>query len=115
MGLFRCIRHVILRNGGSLDLNTYLRKTKSRVRSLLVPYLLWNAAGCVIFLIKVYGFGYPGSGIVDDGRIDIPMLLRGFWCVGNEYPFDSPLWFIRDLFVISLLSPIIGLMARYRR
>lgn len=101
------------RNGGSLDLNTYLRKTKSRVRSLLVPYLLWNAAGCVIFLIKVYGFGYPGSGIVDDGRIDIPMLLRGFWCVGNEYPFDSPLWFIRDLFVISLLSPIIGLMARY--
>ena len=101
------------RDGGVLDRETYLRKTKSRVRSLLVPYLLWNAAGCVIFLIKVYGFGYPGFGIVEDGRIDIPRLLRGFWCVGNEYPFDSSLWFIRDLFVISLLSPAIRLMARY--
>lgn len=100
-------------NTEKLTKAVYLRKTKSRVSTLLVPYLLWNLMGCGVFLIKVYVFGAPGFDIVADGHINFLKLIQGFWAIVNEYPYDPSLWFIRDLFIISLLSPVIYLLARY--
>lgn len=80
---------------------TYLGKLRRRVKTLLIPYIVWN----VLMAIKLKTFS-----------------LNIFWAYwteagkqidwfGNEQlmtaPANMPLWFLRDLMVVALLSPII--------
>lgn len=78
---------------GSLDI--YKRKLKSRTRSLLIPYIFFLLCGsCIMFIIDgVYTLGCFCR-IIKHGILYHP-------------PFFYPLWFIRDLFVMVVLSPIV--------
>lgn len=92
--------------------DVYITKTKKRIKSLIFPYLLWNLAGIIIISIK-------GSSLNFDS---IGGFFSQLWCcnVWNENtfnligfntplyaPIDWPLWYLRDLIVMSLLSPVI--------
>lgn len=59
----------------------YRQKLKRRLKSLLIPYLAWN----LLMAIKLREFS-----------------LSIFW-----QPANMPLWFLRDLIVVSLLTPIL--------
>ena len=80
----------------------YKRKIISRIKSLLVPYFLWNCLFLVAFSVLFHLF---------DGK-DLLYIYheRGvygsFWSY-NGFPIDYPLWFIRDLMVQGLLFPIL--------
>ena len=80
---------------------TYWQKIKRRIRTLLIPYLLWNLL--MSFKLK-------------------SLSLNTFWAFWSEAgqqtdwlgqthlmtaPANMPLWFLRDLMVVSLLTPII--------
>lgn len=92
----------------------YLKKLKSRVRTLLIPYILWCLICALLLFIKARYLHFPGLGIfLSDGRIDIPNFLLGFWSIkGTGYPFAFAFWFIRNLMVFCVLSPIVYLFAR---
>lgn len=60
---------------------TYWQKIKRRIKSLLIPYIIWN----LLMAVKLQTFS-----------------LNIFWT-----PANMPLWFLRDLMVVSLLTPII--------
>lgn len=92
---------------------TYIAKLKNRYHSLVVPYLLWNLIAAAVFIIKVSAFGYPGYGIVNDNHVDLLRAVAGFADVADGYPYDFPLWFIRNLIVMVLISPIFYILARY--
>ena len=90
------------------DTQVWLGKVKKRVRTLLLPYLLWN----VITLLA--GFAYTwirarvnpaagGASLVETLRIN--GWLRIFWDSTYGCPIDYPLWFIRDLIVFVVLTP----------
>lgn len=59
----------------------YLQKIKRRIKTLLIPYLIWN----LLMAVKLHTFN-----------------LSIFW-----EPANMPLWFLRDLMAVSLLTPII--------
>lgn len=106
----------------------YTDKLKSRFRSLVIPYLLWNlfpvlVVACLWFL--KYIILNHDSGLFME-RIGTYMDKHGwlslFWNSkewgGNEInwlgqpmygsgPINFPLWYIRNLIVIVLLSPVI--------
>ncbi len=105
---------LMFQNVDKLDWTTYKSKLKSRFRSLVVPYLLWNIIGAIVFLAKVYLFGYPGFEVVKNGSFHVLEFIRGFWNVEGTggSPFDFPLWFIRDLIILVLLSPILYIIAK---
>ncbi|MCD8302247.1 MAG: acyltransferase [Prevotellaceae bacterium] len=96
----------------------YLKKTKSRIKSLLIPYLSWN----VLVMLFYSGMALLTSGdsvMEKDGYKSIlEYTLTDVWksiyaLDTTGMPMDGPLWFIRDLFVISLFSPLVFLIVRY--
>ncbi|MEG1660078.1 MAG: acyltransferase family protein [Bacteroides sp.] len=92
----------------------YLRKLKSRFHSLLLPYMFWNSFTILafFFLQQVMGFSqlaYGSAPLV--AQWEATDYLRCFWDIRPpHYPLDYPLWFIRDLMVTMLLSPLLYLL-----
>lgn len=94
----------------NFSFNYYNRNIKKRVNSLLVPYLLWNLP-IVYFCLKnslgkdfFYQLGC-GMGILP---------LVGPNSFEPPVPFDSPMWYVRDLFVMAIISPLIYVAMRRR-
>ena len=101
------------------------QKVRTRVRTLLVPYLIFNAI-CVISLLCLSlkaGHGLSLEGAYEGRTPWIGWLWYGVsYCQGWKnwlgmdmqlyYPQDVPLWFIRDLMVMVVLSPVIHCLVR---
>lgn len=99
-------------------------KLSRRVRTLLIPYLLFNLLG----LLNNTTLGALSEGYsVAWSNPDALPVVGAFWdsttfCVGMKnifglsmqlvYPEVIPLWFVRDLMVTILLSPIINFLLR---
>lgn len=92
----------------------YGRKLRNRVRTLLVPYVLWNLFCAGLFLIKVYVFHFPGLGIIENGEINWLKFFEGFIFrkEAGYFPYAFAFWFIRDLIVFVILTPVVWLIAR---
>jgi len=60
---------------------TYWSKLRRRVKKLLIPYIIWNIA----MAVKLQTFS-------------LSIFIE---------PANMPLWFLRDLMIVSLLTPII--------
>lgn len=65
---------------------TYWNKLHRRVKTLLVPYIIWNSA----MAVKLKTFS-------------LSIFIE---------PANMPLWFLRDLIIVSLLTPIIYIGVR---
>jgi surface polysaccharide O-acyltransferase-like enzyme len=88
----------------------WIKKLKKRIRSLLLPYIFWNliCAFCSLGMICLSYFlkGGDAPSIVD--WYDSIGGLRLFWDSRNGlFPYNLPLWFIRDLIVLVIISPIV--------
>ncbi len=83
------------------------RKIKSRVRSLLVPYLVWSAIAIVIYYVlqalplTAGWFTNSSRRVVGRSVVDLVMI----WLFD---PIAYQLWFLRDLFLVVLLTPLMG-------
>lgn len=101
------------------DNNIYLRKLKKRCKSLLLPFLIWNTIALVLPLLGAFRH---------DGWIGVQDFLQehGYWHLywdSNQWnldrtnllgggnfassPYLVPLWFLRDLMVVIICSPIL--------
>lgn len=81
-------------------------KIKKRVFSLLFPYLLWNVIAFVAYYLvqcfKAHGLIAIFDCFLEKGG------LRIFWDSHSGWmPFDFPLWYIRDLIAVVIISPVI--------
>lgn len=98
---------------------TYQEKIKNRIRTLVIPYFLWNTIMLSAFIIAYY-LGYnllinQVKGLADYNMVDY---LRAFWdcgdwSFGNGKPVYPPMWFVRNLFLLCLLSPIIKVIIKH--
>ena len=89
----------------------YKNKIKKRAKSLLLPYLIWNLMILVLYIIIQNVAPSMNSGrtklVLDFTFNDF---ISCFWSMegvnGMATPIDGPLWFIRDLMVMIILSPL---------
>ena len=103
----------------------YLKKLKNRVYTLLIPFIIWNLPDIIIGLAKyalngVSSFQTYGTEV----NFTLKNLLSCFWQYNGEllvpitadgekiissssFPINTPLWFIRDLMVVVLFTPVI--------
>lgn len=90
----------------------YPYKLTSRIKTLLIPYLLWN----VIFIF----YNWLNSGVSPFVNTTVGhFIAQNFWGVPPRRwgisPADFPLYYIRDLIVLTIVSPIIFyLIKRFR-
>lgn len=88
----------------------YIQKLRKRVRSLLVPYIVW----ILIYLALSLSFKSLGVLLNDKPVEELWEYLRDnvnlhtFW----TGPILVPLWFVRDLMVTVLFSPLIYFMVK---
>lgn len=103
-----------------LSPKNYTQKITSRINTLLIPYLLWNTLLLILYIIA-YIVGFPqdinGRNIVDYNIIDYIRLFwdRGSYDKGNFVPLLCPLWYIRNLLIMSILSPLFYYLIKYVR
>ena len=103
-----------------LSHKTYLEKIKARCRSLLIPYFLWNALLLAAYIIALT-LGFPQDinrkGIEDYVWTDYLRLFwdRGSYDNGNFVPLLCPLWYIRNLIIMSIISPLLYNIIKYVR
>lgn len=97
------------------DKNVYIKKLKSRYHTLVIPYLIWNFVGFLILLIQMHPRFYSLFPLLKDYRIDIFEFLSYFWIKDlpmdlpgeRAFPINFPFWFIRDLIILVITSPLI--------
>lgn len=103
-----------------LSKKSYSQKITTRVHTLLIPYILWNSLLLILYLIT-YAVGFPqdinGRSIADYNLIDYVRLFwdRGSFDNGNFVPLLCPLWYIRNLLIMSILSPLFYYIIKYIR
>ncbi len=85
--------------GREFNTSVYLRKLKSRAFTLLLPFVISNL---VVFLPKM------ALAVAHGGTVDAQTVLSAFWAYeGDDKPANGVTWFLRDLMLVSLLSPFI--------
>ncbi|MCM1300898.1 MAG: acyltransferase [Alistipes senegalensis] len=101
---------------------TYRRKLKNRVKTLLIPYLIWNTIAIALSFIKFLPFFSEFRAADTDFQFNIQALLSCFWTYTNDFfptlldlqsssvantPINAPLWFLRDLMIVVLCTPLL--------
>lgn len=88
-------------------------KQRKRIRTLLVPYILWNVIFVLWYVVLEYIPGvnrFNNSAGILDGYRDVPV-----WeCIYNLFvaPAAFQLWFLRDLLVMLVFTPLLWWMAK---
>lgn len=85
------------------------RKLKKKVRSLGVPYLLWNTLGLLFFLIVTRLPGMPFR--IYEGKI-VEITWNNIFEGVFLHKFYFPYWFMADLIVLTVFSPVLVLLLR---
>ena len=98
----------------------YQQKLQTRFHTLLIPYLLWNALLLglyIIFFIAGFPQDINGISIADYTFIDYVRVFwdRGSYDDGNFVPILCPFWYIRNLLIISVFSPLFYYIIKYVR
>lgn len=87
----------------------FLKKLRTRLRSLLVPYLLWNAifAAAWYLAIKFIPNQYISDQYPFDSILDVIVGI-----VSCQY---TVLWYVGVIFVYALIAPLLWLMVRRKK
>jgi surface polysaccharide O-acyltransferase-like enzyme len=112
--LFFAISGLLFFAGFEFTAACITRKLKSRVNTLLIPYLVWNTAIMGLFFTVQ---SVPSLADFLSGRTRIvadftPWRFLNAYVGYHDAPIADHLWFIRDLMILVVIAPILGLPAR---
>lgn len=93
------------------DWSIWKKKIRRRIRTLLVPYLLWNLIDLIAYWL--YSLAHGNDITLIEHFFNVGG-LRLFWSINGGIPIsvrgiplDGPLWFIRDLMYFTVFSPLL--------
>lgn len=108
---------VFFYNLQSFDRSIYISKLKKRVKTLVVPYFIWNTIALIVRIcyrpILICLFPSMAYNI----NWSVTNILNCYWCYNNllisdvpmhsDFPINTSLWFLRSLFAVVICSPIL--------
>lgn len=117
--------------GIELTKEKYIQKLKNRMKTLLIPYIIWNVIAVLWTLLRFlpcFSSLFPN---IHKVQLDFSLsaVLEIFWnakegifimpasvdevVTNSTYPQDAPLWFVRDLMIVVLCTPILYRMLKH--
>ena len=117
---------------GTFERKVYKQKLKKRMKTLLVPFLLWNVLAILVQLLYQIPFLFPHATKVEV-HFSIMRVFHTFFAnFANEgifvspdydklegggfpYPINLSMWYVRDLVVMVLVSPLVYWLIRRMR
>lgn len=109
--------------GKEFTKQTFLNKLKNRVGTLLIPYIVWNTI-TLLFTVCISFISFKGIANKYSLDLSIPNILNCFWeydgaIVGQKtnygIPILGPTWFLRDLMVVVLCTPVLNFILKEKR
>lgn len=93
--------------GYFLARNITWHKVFDRTLWLFIPYMIWN--GLYLFLLSIHNHTpFPVTDLVGIKDVFIPGLPLFPWDgYGNDVPPIGPSWFLRDIMILTLLTPLL--------
>lgn len=104
----------------NFTVDIYLKKLKKRIRTLLIPYICWVLFVAVLYLLVQI---FLPNMISDKQKFiidyDISDWFWIFWDTNHissaftaHLPLNGPLWFLRDLMVVMIFSPLLYVLIK---
>lgn len=110
----------------SFTKDKYIQKLKNRTKTLLIPYLIWNVIAILLIIVRMLPC-FRGYLSYTDTELNLTWsnLLSCFWMYNGQlssipagtdmaihvssstFPINTPLWFLRDLMIVVLLTPML--------
>ena len=90
----------------NFKLKDYPRKIKSRFKSLLLPYLIWNTLALLFFIVVYFT---PLKELISGREMFEPSIRNVFEGI-FLYKYNFQFWFLYDLMIYVLLTPLIYLL-----
>lgn len=88
----------------------FVEKIKKRGKTLLTPYLYWNGIYLLFNIVVSYIPTFSSMFKGNPGPISFADVISAMWSytmgVEHVYPIAYHFWFIRDLMVMVILSPL---------
>ena len=84
---------------------SYKQKLKKRIHTLIIPYIIWN-----LFYLLYNTLGLNIVRLILHQELptyDAMYFINAFTGITSKYPSNVPTWFLRNLIVTVVLSPII--------
>ncbi len=103
-----------------LSKKSYTEKIKTRIHTLLIPYVIWNSIMLLLYILA-YHIGFPqeinNRSLAGYTAMDYLRLYwdRGEFDNGNFVPLLCPLWYIRNLMIMSIISPLLYYIVKHTR
>lgn len=94
----------------------YKKKIISRFKTLILPYIAWNVLAFLLIILNGLRKKAEVQDFISDNWLSFIWNSNVWdreqysWLPWETYmtgPIDLPLWFLRDLIVVSILSPLI--------
>ena len=105
-GFFMISGYLFYRN---FSWNKLEAKWESRIRSVLVPYIVWNT---LYYLAYAAGSRLPGIGDLI-GKGEIPFHIRAFADAVLNHTYLYAFWYLYQLILLIMLAPLLyGLLKR---
>ena len=89
-------------------LHFWIENIKSRVRSLAVPYLLYNTIYYFYYLAKTHLLHLPTDKLIPTDPLGAAV------CILSSVP-DGVLWYVRALMLFAIVAPAMGLLVERSR
>ena len=86
----------------------YLAKIKTRLFTLVIPYLLWNTIWMLWEIFTSYSFIAKFSTDSTPYPLTLTSILKGIFFYGCNIPF----WFVFDLIIFSFAAPLVFLLIK---
>lgn len=113
VGVFFTISGYLFFRTGTLE---YKDRVRSRWKSLIVPYIFWNLAVVAMYWAGELVFpSMMGTSVKPVSEYTFFDWFRCFWDLNEGAPINLPLWYVRDLICLVLLSPIVYAFVRYAK
>lgn len=94
----------------SFQRHSYKKLIKGKAMRLLLPFLLWNFIAIALFWVY---FQFTGHSLFNINELDsVYMFFSRLVGLDLHLPINAPTYFIRDLFVIMLLLPLVHLISK---
>lgn len=113
--LFIISGYLFFKGANSMEPHFFRNKLKRRVHSLLIPYMAWNTLALLLFYVK--SSNVLGDVSLQSGEeFSLLKYLSGYWSFyfTEGVPVNGPLWFVRNLMVVCLLTPLLYRLLRGR-
>ena len=94
---------------GSNAMSILTRKMKKRIKTICLPYLLWNTFGMMFYMVITH-ISFAAN-MMNNGEViplTLPNVLEGILL--HKYYFTF--WYLKDLIVLTTISPIILIILR---